>query len=106
MAMILMALCWGIGIAALVTLGLYLLWLRPSLNAARHEREEAEFLQRKLEKETELRLNEATLAAKEEALRLRERVEAEFNEKKIAFARQEDKLSSRDELGARRRSQK
>jgi ribonuclease Y len=105
MAMILVALCWGIGIAALVTLGLFFLWLRPSLNTARHEREEAEFLQRRLEKETELRLNEANLAAKEDALRLRERVEAELNEKKIALARQEDKLSARDELVERRRSQ-
>jgi ribonuclease Y len=105
MAIILQALCWGVGIAALVTLGLYFLWLRPSLRTARHEREEAEFLQRKLEKEVELRLNEASLAAKEEALRLRERVESELNEKKVALARQEDKLSARDEAVERRRTQ-
>lgn len=105
MAIVLMALCWGLGMAALVTLGLYVLWLRPSLKSARHEREEAEFLQRKLEKEAELRVNELTLAAKEDALRLRERAETELNEKKIALARQEDKLSSRDELVERRRSQ-
>lgn len=105
MAVALLALLWGFGIAALVTLGLYLLWLRPNLHLARHEREEAEFLQRKLEKESELRLNEVTLAAKEEALRLREKAEAELNEKKTALARQEDKLSSRDELVEKRRSQ-
>lgn len=105
MALILLSLCWGLGIAAVLTLGLYSLWLRPSLKSARHEREEAEFLQRKLEKEVELRLNEASLAAKEEALRLRERAETELNEKKVALARQEDKLSSRDELVERRRTQ-
>jgi ribonucrease Y len=105
MAMVLLALLWGLGIAAVVTLGLYVLWLRPSLRSAAHEREEAEFLQRKLEKETELRLNEATLTAKEEALRLRERAEAELNEKKVALARQEEKLLSRDESVERRRTQ-
>src|SRR4051812_49782198 len=98
MAMILMALVWGLGIAALVTLTLYLLGLKPNHKSARHEREEAEFLQRKLQKEAELRLNEASLTAKEEALRLREKVEAELNEKRLTLARQEDKLSARDEL--------
>lgn len=105
MAMILLALCWGVVIAALATSGLYLLWLSPSLKSARHEREEAEFMQRKLEKEVELRLNEASLMAKEDALRLRERTESELNEKKIALARQEDKLSARDESVERRRNQ-
>ncbi|HWA82712.1 MAG TPA: ribonuclease Y [Fimbriimonadaceae bacterium] len=105
MAIALLALCWGLGIAALVSLGIYYLWLRPSLKSARHEREEAEFLQRKLEKEAELRLNEATLAAKEEAMRLRERVETELNEKRVALARHEEKLSARDESIERRRTQ-
>lgn len=105
MAVALLALLWGLGIAAVVILGLYLLWLRPSLQLARHEREEAEFLQRKLEKEAELRLNEVTLTAKEEALRLREKAEAELNEKKTALARQEDKLSARDEMVEKRRTQ-
>jgi len=105
MPVILLALLWGVGIAAVLTLSLYGLWLRPNLRSARHEREEAEFLQRKLEKEAELRLNEVTLAAKEEALRLREKAEAELSEKKIALARQEDKLSARDEAVERRRGQ-
>jgi ribonuclease Y len=101
----LVALAWGVGLAAVIVAALWGLWLRPIVKSARHERDEAEFLQRKLEKETELRLNEATLAAKEEALRLREKVEAELNEKKIALARHEDKLSARDELLEKRRSQ-
>ncbi|HVT14189.1 MAG TPA: ribonuclease Y [Fimbriimonadaceae bacterium] len=105
MAIALLALCWGLGIAALVSLGVYYLWLKPSLKSARHEREEADFLRRKLEKEAELRLNEATLAAKEEAMRLRERVEAELNEKRVALARHEEKLSARDEAIERRRTQ-
>jgi len=102
--LILLAFCWGVGLAAVITLSLYFLWLRPAILSAQHEKQEAEFLERKLEKEAELRLNEATLTAKEEALRLRERLDAEIGEKRTALARQEDKLSIRDESIERRRT--
>ncbi len=105
MATVLLSLFWGVGIAAILTAGAYFLWIRPVVKAARHEREEAEFLQRKLEKEAELRLNEATISAKEEGLRVRERLEDEFREKRAQLAKHEEKLHTRDELVERRRSQ-
>lgn len=105
MATVLLSLLWGIGIAAVISAGLYLLWLRPIIKSARHEREEAEFLQRKLEKETELRLNEASLNAKQEALSIRERLEEEFREKRAQLSKHEEKLHTRDEMVEKRRSQ-
>ncbi len=105
MADILIALLSGGGIAALAVAGLYGLWLRSSLKAARRKREEAAFLQHKLEKEAEFRLNEANLVAKEEALRLREKTEEELREKQLNLARQQDKLAARDDSLEKRRTQ-
>lgn len=104
METVLLSLLWGTGIGALATAALYFLWLRPVVKAARHEKEEAEFLQRKLEKEVELRMNEASLAAKEEALKIREKLEDEIREKRGQLAKHEEKLHTRDELVEKRRS--
>lgn len=95
LTLVLGAVLGGIAVAAGILALAWVFWLRPQ---RRREREELESRQRRLEQE-------AGIAAKEEALGLREKIEAEFNDKKAALSRQEEKLSDRDEAVERRRTQ-
>jgi ribonucrease Y len=89
----LIAMVWGLGFAAILTSGLYLLWLRPVVERAR----------RHAEKDAELKSGAAILEAREEAIRLRERLEDEIRQKQASLVKQEDKLCAKeDSLDARR----
>jgi len=91
----LMGLLLGIGIAVAATFGVYALWFRPSLARFRSQ----------AEKEAELKANAAILAAKEEALTAREKVEDEIRVKQANLSRLEEKLSSKEEAIDARREQ-
>lgn len=122
MLAILMPLLLGLGAAAVAMLALYALWLRPALLEARRREEDADLLMRRLESEAKLRLNEAMVQAKEEALRVREKLEdelrqrmatlertdekleSEYRKRLQALARQEEKLSVRDDALEERRN--
>jgi len=89
----LMALVWGLPVAAVLTVGIYFLWFRPALERS----------QRHVEKDAELKVNSAILEAKEEALRLREKLEDEIRQKHAAVTKQEEKLGVKEEaLDAKR----
>lgn len=112
----------GTATAVLVMLGLYAFWIRPLVLSARRKAEDADLRERRLEQEAELLRNQALLSAKEEALKLREKLEDEFRQKALSLereerkleeetqkrtaslARQEEKLSIRDEALEARRS--
>lgn len=92
----------GITLAAGILVLAWSIWLRP---LREREREEFENRRRQIEQEFELQRNAATLEGKEESLRLRDKIEAEFQDRKSALARQEEMLSTRDEAIERRRAQ-
>jgi len=94
MLVILMPLLLGLGVAAVAMLALYALWLRPAVLKAQRKAEDADLLQRKLEAEAKLRLDEAIVQAKEEALRVREKLEDELRQRLAALERQEEKLEA------------
>jgi ribonuclease Y len=83
----------------------FVAWLRPSYQAARRMRDDAEALERRIAQEAELKANAVLIGAKEEAIRIRERVEEEIRLKMQALQRTEDKLSAKDEALEERRSQ-
>ncbi len=89
-----MPLLLGVGTAAVAMLALYALWLRPTLKSAQRKAEDADLLQRRLDAEAKLRLDEAILSAKEEALRVREKLEDELRQRMNALERQEEKLEA------------
>lgn len=89
------ALIWGLGIAVAFTAAMYLIWFKPAV--AR--------IQSHAEKDAELRSASAILGAKEDALRARERLEAEIKERQAALAKQEDKVSGREDALEARRGQ-
>jgi len=91
----LMALVLGLLVAVASTAGIYFLWLRPGLLRA----------QRQLEKEAEIKSNSAILEAKEEAIRLRERLEDEIRQKQAALAKQEEKVCAKEEAVDAKRDQ-
>lgn len=91
----LIALVWGLGFAAILTSGLYLFWLRPTTERAR----------KLAEKDADLRSGAAILEAKEEAIRLREKLEDELRQKQAAISKQEDKLSTKEDALETRRQQ-
>src|SRR4051812_44262122 len=101
----LIAILWGVGAAAITTLALYLLWVRPTVTSARKTVEEAELLKRRLQGEAELAAGSAMLEAKEEALKLREKLEDEIRQEKAALARLDEKLSLKDDALEARRTQ-
>jgi ribonuclease Y len=86
---------WGLGLAGIITACIYLFWLRPSI----------ERVKRHVEKEAELKSGAAILEAKEESIRQRERLEAEFREKQTALTKMEDRLCAKEETLDLRRSQ-
>ncbi|MGV3616597.1 MAG: ribonuclease Y [Fimbriimonas sp.] len=94
----------GMAAAILASVLLYVLWLGPLLREARRRQEEAEARERRFEQETELRREQILLEAKEEAIRIRERVEEEAKEKLAGLGRTEDRLCAKEEgLEERRR---
>jgi ribonucrease Y len=99
------ALIQGLAVAAVVTLALYLLAIKPALIRAHLAREESESLRERLTREAEIQASSALLAAKEEALRMRESVEQETREKRGQLARQEEKLCAREEHVELKRAQ-
>jgi ribonuclease Y len=95
----------GLGVAAATGSGLYFAWVRPARVAALREREEAKALQQRLEQDAHARSNALLVEAKQEALTLRERAEAEIREKQAALSKTEDRLCARDESLETRRAQ-
>lgn len=91
----LIALIWGLGFAAILTSGVYFLWFRPATERARKH----------AEKDAELRSGAAILEAKQEAIRLREKLEDEIRQKQVALTKQEDKLSAKEDALDTRREQ-
>jgi ribonucrease Y len=91
----LIALVWGLGFAAILTSGIFLFWLRPATERAK----------RHAEKDAELKAGAAFLEAKEEAIRLREKLEDEIRQKQAALAKQEDKLCAKEDVLDNRREQ-
>lgn len=91
----LIALAGGLGVSAILTGGLYFLWLRPAVARARNL----------AEKDSELKSAAAILAAKEEAIRQRDRLEDEVRQKQAALTKQEDKLCTKEDALDVRRTQ-
>ena len=87
----LMALVLGLLVAVASTAGIYFLWLRPTL--------------RQREKEAEIKANSAILEAKEEAIRLREKLEDEIRQKQAALTKQEEKVCAKEEAVDSKRDQ-
>ena len=85
----------GLGLSALLTVGMYFLWLRPSVRHA----------ETRAVQDAELKSSAALLSAKEEALKVRERLEDEFRQKTAALAKQEDKLCAKEDSLDLRREQ-
>jgi ribonucrease Y len=81
----LIALVWGLGFAAILTSGIYLFWLRPTVERAR----------RHVEKDAELKAGAAILEAKEETIRQREKLEDELRQKEDKLCAKEDALDLR-----------
>lgn len=91
----LIALIGGLGLTAVLTGGLYLIWLRPTVDRARQH----------AEKDAELKSAAAILEAKEEAIRQRERLEDEIRQKQASLAKQEEKLDTKEDALDSRREQ-
>jgi ribonuclease Y len=96
---------WGVAVAMITGFTCYMLWLRPTYIEAIKRKEEAEATERRLQHEADLKANELLLQAKEEALRLREKVDAEARDKLLAFQRTEDRLCAKEEALDVRRNQ-
>ncbi len=94
MLAILMPLLLGLGTAAVAMLTLYALWLRPAVLKAERKAQDADLLQRRLESEAKLRLDAALVVAKEEAFRVREKLEDELRQRMVGLERQEEKLET------------
>ncbi len=93
----------GLGVALAVTAGLYLLWLRPGVIAARRERAQAEALHDRLQRESALEAEATLLEARAEAIRIRERAEEDARQKGAALDRAGEKLDAREEALESRR---
>jgi len=90
---ILISLIWGLSLALVLTGAIYLFWLRPAVERTR----------RHAEKDAELKSGAAILNARQETIRLREKLEEELRQKHASLAKQEEKLSAKEEsLDARR----
>jgi ribonuclease Y len=95
----------GVTGALVVCLILYFGWLGPLARSARRRLEDAEALERRIERESELKREAVLLEAKEEALRLRERAEEEAKEKLLSLKGTEDRLCVKEESLEERRRQ-
>ncbi len=96
------ALC-GIIAAALMGLLVYGYIIRPAALKAMKDRAEAEAAERRTQEEARLEAEKILLAAKAEALRLREEADREGKEKLAALQKTEDRLCAReDALDGRR----
>ncbi|MDR3691360.1 MAG: ribonuclease Y [Fimbriimonas sp.] len=82
-----------------------LAWLRPLYEQAQRAQRASEDAEKRMHHEAELRANEVLIQAKEEALRVRERAEAEARDKLASIQRTEDRLGSKDEALETRRLQ-
>lgn len=90
-------------IAILLCLAAYGFILRPTAQQAARDRAEAEAAERRVQEEAHIAAEKTLLAAKEEALRLREATDAEARDKAALLQKAEDRLCAReDALDARR----
>ncbi len=80
-----------------INLIVLLAWLRPLYERNQKTLRATEEAEQRLKQDAELRTNAILLEAKEEALRIRERTEAEVKEKLAAIARSEERLGAKDE---------
>ncbi len=90
---LLLAACFSMAINLIVLLA----WLRPLYERNQKTLRATEEAEQRLKQDAELRTNAILLEAKEEALRIRERTEAEVKEKLAAIARSEERLGAKDE---------
>jgi ribonuclease Y len=98
-------LLWGIAGSLITAIGAYFILLRPIYLKTIARREEAEAIERRIQHEAEVKANEVLIAAKEEALQLRERATQETNDKLLGLQRAEDRLCAKEESLEQRRSQ-
>ncbi len=82
--------------------GAYLAIVRPQIG--RTQRESSDFAAR-LKQESDLKAGEVLIQARQEALELREKTEAELRDKQAALARSEDRLCSKEDAIEARRIQ-
>lgn len=95
----------AIGFSMATMLIVMLAWLRPLYEQAQRAQRASEDAEKRMHHEAELRANEVLIQAKEEALRVRERAEAEARDKLASIQRTEDRLGSKDEALETRRLQ-
>ncbi len=97
------ALCGVIG-AVVMGLVIYSFILRPKAQEAKRDREAAEATERRTREEALLAAEKTLLAAKEEALRLRDAADQEAKEKLGALQKSEDRLRAREDALESRRA--
>lgn len=86
----------------IVALGAYVAVVRPILGRTRFATQEIE---ERLKHEADLRASEVLIQARQEAIELRERTEAELRDKQAAMARSEDRLCAKEDVMEARRIQ-
>jgi len=89
------ALAWGLVFTAILTAGLVFFWFRPAIARIRTH----------AEKDADLKSAAAILEAKEEAIRVRERIEDEVRQRQASLAKQEEKINTREDALESRREQ-
>ena len=87
----------AIGFSLAIILIALFAWLRPLYQQALRAQKASEEAENRMKQDNELRTNAILLEAKEEALRIRERSEAEAKDKLSALARTEERLGTKDE---------
>ena len=98
------ALLWGLAASLSVVVGAAFI-LGPMYRKALRLKEEAEAIERRIAREAEVKANEILVAAKEEALKMRERASQESSEKLLVLQRTEDRLCAKEESLEQRREQ-
>lgn len=96
---------WGVAVGAVTMFTAYVLFLRPTYLNTMKRREEAEAAERRIQHEAEMKANELVLNAKQEAVKLRERVDEEAREKLVTLQKTEDRLCAKEEALDLRRNQ-
>ena len=96
---------WSVACSLLTVIVTYFLVLRPIYVKTLSRRDEIDAIERRLQHESDVKANELILAAKEEALKIREKADTEAKEKVLALQRTEDRLCIKEESLEQRRGQ-
>ncbi len=99
------SLLWGLAGSLSAAIGAYFVLIAPMYQRALRRRDQAEAIEHRLKHEGQIKANEFLIAAKEEALKIRERASQETSEKMVTLQRTEDRLCAKEESLEQRRDQ-